>query len=381
MQTARLHPANFRVLGSIEAAAESWRALEREGASSLYQSYDWCAAWLATVGAAMGVAPRIVVIEAADGQPVAVLPFQLRKKFGTVILEWLGAPHVGYGYGLFAKDFLPRAGVWFAQSLPAIFETIGEADLVLLQEMPEALHGACHPLVRLFNLRGANRSFAMALRENYDELYATKRSGETRRSNRKRDHKLADLGILEFGLPSTPVETAQVLDHMFADQANRLAESGVYGVFGETEQAFIRKLAEVPGLLAPFCLKLDGRILAVMLGGIHGGNYWALISSLADGPERRFSPGDAALRRTIEACCARGLTRFDFSAGDTSYKPQWADVEIGLHCFVGARRLRGLPLASAYAAAILVKGLVKRNGTLRRMAMSCRRAVRGKHHQ
>jgi CelD/BcsL family acetyltransferase involved in cellulose biosynthesis len=378
MQTTRLHPASFRVFDSLEAAAESWRKLEREGHSSLYQSYDWCAAWLATVGAKMGAAPRIVVIGAADGRPVAVLPFQLRKKFGVGVLEWLGAPHAGYGYGLYAKDFLPRAAAWFSQSLPAIFDAIGEADLVLLQEMPEALHGASHPLVRLFNLRGANRSFAMALRENYDELYALKRSGETRRSNRKRDHKLAELGALEFGLPTTPAQTTEVLDHMFADQANRLAESGVYGVFGETEQAFIRKLAEVPGMLAPYFLKLDGRILAVMLGGIHGGNYWALISSLADGPERKFSPGDAALRRTIEACCARGLTRFDFSAGDTSYKPQWADVEIGLYCLVGARRLRALPQAAAYAAAIAVKGFVKRNATLRKGAMSLRKVMRAR---
>ncbi|MFN0194576.1 MAG: GNAT family N-acetyltransferase [Aestuariivirga sp.] len=378
MQTVRLHPASFRILDSIEAAAESWRALEREGASSLYQSYDWCTAWLATVGAAMGVAPRIVVIEAADGQPVAVLPFQTRRKFGTVILEWLGAPHAGYGYGLFAKDFLARSGAWFAQSFAAILDAVSEADLVLLQEMPEALHGACHPLVRLFNLRAANRSFAMALRENYDELYAAKRSGETRRSNRKRDHKLTELGTLEFGLPAGPEETADVLDHMFADQANRLAESGVYGVFGETERAFIRKLADVPGLLAPYCLKLDGRILAVMLGGTHGGNYWALISSLADGPERRYSPGDAALRRTIEACCARGLTRFDFSAGDTSYKPQWADVEIPLHCIVSARRLRALPLAAAFAGAIALKGFVKRNATLRRAGINLRRLLRGR---
>jgi CelD/BcsL family acetyltransferase involved in cellulose biosynthesis len=379
MQSTRLLPAGFKILDSMEAAAEPWAKLEREGASTIYQSYDWCAAWLATVGLKMGVVPRIVVITAADGQPLAVLPLQLRKKLGMRILEWLGAPHAGYGYGLYATDFLPRSGAWFAQSLPAILDAIAEADLVLLQEMPDNLNGTCHPLVRCFNLRGANRSFAMALQENYNELYALKRSGETRRSNRKRDQKLAELGVLEFGLPASPEETADVLRQMFADQANRLAESGVYGVFGETEQAFIRKLAEVPGLLAPYRLKLDGRILAVMLGGIHGGSYWALISSLADGPERKFSPGDAALRRTIAACCARGLKRFDFSAGDTSYKPQWADVEIGLYCLVSARRLRALPLAAAYAAAIATKGFVKRNATLRKEAMRWRRVMRGKH--
>jgi CelD/BcsL family acetyltransferase involved in cellulose biosynthesis len=377
MQTARLTPAAIKIHRSIDAAAESWRKLEAAGCATLYQSLPWCSAWQATVGESRQNAPCIVVIEAADGGEIAVLPLQIRRRLGITVLEWLGAPHAGYGYGIYAKDFLPNAHRWFADNFARILEEIGGVDAVAMQDMPAALHGSPHPFSRLFNVLGANRSYAMRLESDYEKLYASKRSGETRRSNRKRDQKLAALGQLEFDLPQTPPEICNVLAEMFGHQEKRLAESGVYGVFGAKERAFIGKLAETPGLLAPYRLRLDGKTLAVMLGGIHGGTYWALVSSLAPGPERRYSPGDAALRKTIEACCARGLKIFDFSAGDTSYKPQWADDIIPLHARLAALNLRGLALTIMLAAANGLKGLVKRNQALRRGAMTLRRIARG----
>ena len=109
----------------------------------------------------------------------------------------------------------------------------------------------------------------------------------------------------------------------------RLAESGIHGVFNEHERQFVHRLIDMGDhlqpILLPYYMMADGELEAVTLGGYYGGGYWALVSSLGSPRLRRYSPGDALLRRTIEACCSRGLDFFDFSSGSFDYKLAWAD--------------------------------------------------------
>jgi CelD/BcsL family acetyltransferase involved in cellulose biosynthesis len=324
------------------------------------------------------VKPRIVVGLDQEGGCLFILPFQVRRRLSVRVLEWLGAPHINYGYGLYDPGFLLEAPSWFAANFARVLQSIGDFDLVALADMPETMHGLPHPLQSTFRLLGPNKSYAMALQGDYEALYAAKRSGESRRSSRKRDYKLEQAGDVWFGLPAGQRETQAVLDDMFEQQDDRLAESGVHQVFGSTERAFVKRLADVPGLLAPYHLKVDGKTVSVMLGGVHHGTYWALISSLAPGPLRKFSPGDAALRRMIEACCKAGLSSLDFAAGETSYKPHWADQTIPLHVSIQARGWRGLAAATVLAAAITAKGAIKRNANLRAAGIWLRRILFGK---
>ncbi|MGH6907836.1 MAG: GNAT family N-acetyltransferase, partial [Aestuariivirga sp.] len=131
-------------------------------------------------------------------------------------------------------------------------------------------------------------------------------------------------------------------------------------------------------VLLPYPLKFRGESLAVMLGGFHASTYWALISSLSAADLQKYSPGDLALRRTIEACCARGLASFDFAAGDTDYKLHWTDEVIALQALLAASNLRGLAWVCMMGAATLAKRLLKQSPLLRNIAMSLRKALLGK---
>ena len=169
---------------------------------------------------------------------------------------------------------------------------------------------------------------------------------------------------------------------MFSQQQARLAEHGVHGVFGPAERRFIHRLAErqdeTRPLLLPYSLTCNDEVLSVMLGGSFGGTYWALISSLAATPLRKHSPGDLALRQTIAATCRRGLTRFDFAAGDTSYKLHWADEVLPLHTVLGAVSLRGFAWAILSAAGTLAERIVKSSPMLRAAALTLRRWLAGR---
>ncbi len=382
MLTPDLSSIELHIAEDIEAALGHWLKLETDGFGTLYQNALWCRAWLETVGAGLRVRPVIVAGLGADGRARFLLPLQIQTRHGVRVLEWLTSPHHNYGCGLYARDFMPAAASWFAANGRQMLAALPPHDAVALTEMPEEMFGHPNPLAPLFNSRAANSSFSLSLRADFEALYRERRSSERRRSDRKKEAALERLGELRFGLPAGKASLHTLIDTMFAQQEGRLAEVGIHGVFGTRERNFIHRLAELQDednpILAPYHLRCDGEVLSVMMGGIHGGAFWALISSLVAGPARRYSPGDVALRHTIEACCARGLSSFDFSSGDSAYKRSWADREIRLFNCIEARNFRGLAWTAAKMLKVSGKRLVKTQPQVYGAAILIRRLLLGR---
>lgn len=348
----------------IDSMADDWQSFQTRAAGTLYQTFEWCKAWIETAQDRDSNAVRIVVGRSGSDNIVFLLPFVVRATSRVRVLEWIGARQINYGYGLFDRRFLPGAVEWFQSRgwyIPALLDGV---DAVRLNDMPEHLHGYRHPLAGWFTIVSANHSYRTALQENYDHLYTAKRSGETRRGNRKRDSKLEKTGELRFGLPSSNQETHELLEQMFMHQERRLAEAGIRDVFSPSERAFVHRLADTPGLLLPFHLSIDGELASMMLGAEFDDTYWALISSLNPEIAHRYSPGDAALRRMIEACCQRGLKHIDFSSGDTPYKSHWADEAIPLHETIRFLTWKGAFWAAGSLAATASKRTIKQSDIL-----------------
>lgn len=373
---------NVEVESDLAAVLPEWRAFETSALSTLYQTALWCQAWTETAGAARGVIPRIVVGRDESGTIDFILPFQIRRRHGVKVLEWLGAPHNSYGYGLFSPSFLPCAEAWFTANWSTIVSALGRFDALLLTQMPETMFGMPNPMKPIFNMLGANPSFSIALQPNFAELHARKCNGERRRASRKRENGLAKAGHVRFGITASKAELHALIDTMFNQQENRLAELGIHHVFGEPERQFIHRLADLQDeqnpILAPYHLTCDGEVLSVKLGGLHANGYWALISSLADHPHRKFSPGDIALRWTIASCCEKGLDFFDLSSGEAAYKRQWADHVIELHAAIGARTLKGLAWAAVMFSCLSFKRMVKQRPALLAASTALRRLAFGR---
>lgn len=367
---------------AIDSCIAEWENFERLAVGTLYQSSLWCRAWTETVGKSLNVSPRIAVVRNAAGRIQMILPLQIRRRQGVRVLEWLGTPHHNYGFGLFHCAFMQAAETWFVEGWDRLLNQIGGFDAVALTEMPIALLGHANPMRQLGNLRSANPSFFLALKRGFESLYAERKSAERRRAARKHENGLAQAGTVRFGLPEDAAATRELIDTMFRLQEARLAELGILGVFGPELRNFMQRLAELQDaenpILAPYALWCDDQVLAITLGGLHGNMYWALVSSLAPGPLRKFSPGDLALRRTIEACCQRGLSGFDFSAGDQPYKRGWTDDVIEMTNAIRGTNLRGILWAGVQFSRLAAKRAIKRSPVLFPLTQALRRAVWGK---
>jgi CelD/BcsL family acetyltransferase involved in cellulose biosynthesis len=374
----RLTISNYHDIADI---SQIWLKFQTHAAATLQQNFQWCNAWQNTVGKNSGCSPRILVGRDAEAKVVFILPLQVRQSWGLTILEWLSYPSVNYGYGLFDRNFLPRANEWFAVEFDNILDAIGPFDVLSLQDLPAKLHGHPHPLLAHANLKAPNRAYAMTLQPDFDALYASKRSLATRKSHRKRDARLKAMGDISFGLPGHTQEAHSILDEMFSHQACRLAQSGIHGVFGKTEREFFHLLIDETNgrdpFLLPYVLKCNGETLAVMLGGSASGTFWPFISSMRPGPTLKHSPGDYVLRHVIAACCTLGLTRLDFASGDSGYKSQWADETINLATILQARNMGGLFWVSALALSLNAKRLIKQNRLILRVVFYLRRLLAG----
>ena len=127
--------------------------------------------------------------------------------------------------------------------------------------------------------------------------------------------------------------------------------------------------------LLAYHLHLDRQMVAMKLGGLYGNIYWGLISSLDSRVAPHLSPGDAALRRLIAACCERRFATLDLASGDASYKSQWADTVIPLHSCIRGLTLPGYLWACGAFAQTIAKRTIKRSPRLWAFVQQSRRGL------
>lgn len=372
-----------RISTSAEDLAPAWFELEQGGIHTYFQTRAWCLSWLREVGPEIDARAVYVAGYHDDGRAAFLLPLQIRRKYGFLLLEFLTAPHASYGFGLFEKAFLESgAADWFAQHFDAVHAMLPRHDVVYLRDIPNRMLGLQNPLSPYARIRGANHAYMMTLNNSFEAMITEKRSSDTLKSMRKRDKRLSDIGDLKFHAAHKADERKVILERMFTDHEQRLAETGVRGVYGPIERGFLSGLANPEQFgtqaLVPYTLSLNGEPICVLLGGRTCGVFWAMITSLADGPWRKHSPGDYTLRHVIAAQCDDGLTWFDFAVGDSDYKLAWADTKLDMNLILQSAGVRGLALGLGLITKHSVKRLLKGNAMLKDGSFRLRKLLFGR---
>jgi CelD/BcsL family acetyltransferase involved in cellulose biosynthesis len=372
---------SLRLFRSVTEAAELWQELETHGFSTVYQSLAWARAWQDSDPAKRGRHPLIIIGHSEHGETLFILPLQLKVSKGLKTLEFLSAPLASYGHLVCSPWCFEEAGrQWFDnhfESLPALCEPY---DLLAFRDMPGTIEGKLHPLVSQFNLRAPNTALTGHLGPSYDAFIASKRRADSRKNIRWRDSKLEQAGVLTFEPALENEALHQAADEMFADQGRRLEEAGIRDPFGETERTFYHRLlaSSAPhtrfGVLR---LSIDGNGLSSIFAAFHHHTCSDLMTSLAQSPLRKYSPGDLVLRKLISHCCDKGFTQLDLGIGDHDYKRHWAEDELVLHHIIKGRSFKGIAAATSLYATQLATRVVKRNRFMRQLFNTTRRHLRG----
>jgi CelD/BcsL family acetyltransferase involved in cellulose biosynthesis len=353
----------------MEAAEKDWRALEQIADCTPFQTFDWLAAWDRHIGQPAGVQPAIVIGrrrgEIKFLAPFAVAPGRLVRR-----LTWLGQDLCDYNAPLLAPGFADTPG---ADEFAALWRDVCGLlqadpllghDIVELTKMPATVGAQANPFVGLDVMLNASGAYQASLGADWEKFYSAKRSSATRRRDRTKLKRLAELGEVRFVTPDA-ADTAATLEALVQQKRRAFARMGVPDLFARPGYvAFFHEIAAARDFVHISRLDVGATQAAINLGLTFRDCYYHILASYDDGEASRFGPGAAHLRDLLHYAIDRGLARFDFTIGDEPYKRDWCDTEQKLYDHVCAASWRGALLALFSIARRRIKRGIKHNAWL-----------------
>jgi CelD/BcsL family acetyltransferase involved in cellulose biosynthesis len=366
---AALGDVRIDVYEDLAAIERDWRAFEPQADCTVFQSFDWLAAWQRHIGVLNGVTPAIVVGRDGAGAIQILLPLTVRKAGIVRELTWLGAELCDYNAPLLAANFSARID---AKRFMALWQEIARClqalpslryDVVDLEKMPETVGAQQNPMRHLGGTMTPSGAYLTHLTGDWETYYTTKRSSATRRRDRTKRKKLSEFGALTFVTPTDAGDILHTLDTLMAQKARSFAHMGVANLFAKPGHAdFYRALAADPAtrpLVHVSRLDVGTTAAAVNLALTYRGCYYHLLASYDDGELSRFGPGAAHLHDLLHYAIDHGFKVFDFTIGDEHYKRDWCDTELKLYDYIAPATWRGALVATPMLAGQRLKRWIK----------------------
>jgi CelD/BcsL family acetyltransferase involved in cellulose biosynthesis len=378
--------ARVHLFKDFAAAEFYWRRLEREHAlATPYQRYDLLELWQRNVGRRTGFAPFIVVGCDAAGQPLFLWPLAQVKTGPVRTLQFLGAKHVNFNFGLWRRD---AAAAITAADIREIFRQATddgrEADLVLLRSQPATWRGIENPFALLPHQPSPNNSRRMDLQAPGAEMIKQQLSGTTRKKLRNKQRKLMELPGYRYFRASAPGEVDAYLDEFFKLKSAHLDALGLRNAFDQpgvkpfVREACHRGLADGRPVIELHALEGDGCMLAMFAGTSGGGRFTTMFNTYTPSRHARQSPGVVLLLQMIADLADRGFESFDLGIGEAEYKSFFCKQPEHLIDTIVPLTARGRLAASVFSTASSLKRVVKQNPALWSGVQAFRRRVFGK---
>ena len=362
-------------LGEIE---QEWKAFEQRADRTVFQSFDWLAAWQ-RCGARHGTVPAIVLGRDGDEQILFILPLAIERHRFARTLTWLASPLCDYNAPLLAENFSDRMSaerfvlVW--RDIVAVMRTDPRFrfDLIDLQKMPGAVGGQRNPFLDLAAfgfqvLPHPSGAYVANLGRDWEQFYAAKRSSQTRKKERKQLRHLAEHGEVRFVDVQDRDDIAATLATLIGQKSRAFARMGVEDLFARPGyRDFFLAIATDPGMrdvIHVSRLDVGATTAATNVGLKFRDCYYLILSSYDDGELARFGPGRAHLHELLRNGIDAGFARFDFTVGDEPYKRDWSDTELALYDHLAAVTFRGWLVMALTSAFRRTKRFIKQSPTL-----------------
>jgi CelD/BcsL family acetyltransferase involved in cellulose biosynthesis len=383
--TARLHAD----VASIEAL---WRRMEREGASTVYQSIDWVACLARSV--LPGRAARLAVVEvteAGSGRPVLLLPLMVRRVWAGVVITGLDRRVCDYAAPLLAAGMALNAAE-AAAAWRAVRGVLPRADLIAVGGIPEHVAGVANPLALLpLAQPSAQLSWSMALHGDPETLVRRVCSASFARNIAKTGRRLAAQGEVRCVVAQTREETSELLAVLLEQRQARFGQMGRFDLLGQAGiAAFYREAALLgmpagPAGAAP-APRGPVRLLGLSVGGVwvatfyglahHGAFHGIMVGMNGAARWHGMSPGLFMVVEAMKWAHRQGMSYFDMTVGDLDYKHRMGARGGKLFEMAEPLTLRGTLMLRARLGAAACAAWLRARPNLFARVRTVRRALR-----
>lgn len=334
-------------------AVQTASALVRQGSSSVFQSPDWLAAFLDTIGSARKLEFFQIEVSDRSGRNILILPFVSRECRGFRVLEMPDFGLADYVAPLVADRFRasPRMmrRIWSQVRL-----LLPPADLVRFVKMPAEIGGIANPLLGLDGVRrSALSAWGVPLGPAETIWNSAIPCEKRRRDLDARWRKFNKRGKVTFETATDPGMIDLFFDELCRQRAERFGPLGFPNALDHAEvRAFYRALLDARSGPAPAvvqALRVDGTIVAAGYGVIGNGAYHMIFPTFQAEGWRNYSPGLHLFRKSMQWAAEQGLTYYDFTVGAESFKRDFGACERQLWERYEALSMRGLGAVAGLA--------------------------------
>ncbi len=368
------------VVGSLGEVEALWRAFEQEAACTAFQAFDWHDAWQRNIGARQGVRVAVVVAR-REGRVVALFPLQVEKTHSINLLRWHASDLCDYNTPLLAPDFesLPAAGNFaevYGAMLGLVRATPGLTfDGVELTKMPERVGTQPNPFLKILTTLNPNGAYATPIHGPWEDFYKEKRSSSTRRRDRTKRKRMADIGEVAFVTAEGADAVRDALFTLMEQKEQAFVHMGVPNLFarpGYRDFYMDISTRENARLAHVSRLTVGGETAACNMGLMFRGAYYHVLASYSGGEVSRHGPGAAHLHEIMRYAIDSGCSVFDFTIGEERYKQEWSDGVLLLHDHRCAVSLKGHIVLLPTIISEQAKRAIKQNPTLWKLAQKVR---------
>ncbi len=337
---------------------QAWTdAVQLDTSPSVFSTYEWCAAWIETVGRD---AKPIVLVATSGDRTVGLFPLCVCKSDGVRWVKFLGSDHVkGDHLGLLCDPSVR------GEVCDAFFDYLVQHndmyDGFLLEGVgcDTKLHRELHAWARQEQLRTVDREIQtlpyIDLPSTFDGYLRTlshKRRSAVRRSRRKLDTSSAEI---RFGDGQRNLEVT--IDEFCRLHAKRWNANGTASKFALPQmRSFLERFCKDAARhkwLRTYELVNDGRVVGVLIA-FHFGGVTSFYQIGRDPESNVLNAGMMLMTSAIEQAIAESMHRFDFLRGDEPYKSRLAKSHATqATVMIGMRR----PATTAIAKEQMAQGM------------------------
>jgi CelD/BcsL family acetyltransferase involved in cellulose biosynthesis len=314
----------------VQAIEPAWNALTaRCPESSIYQEFDWHAAWWS----AFGRDHELMVVTCHIGHrlvgiaPMMITTSRSMRSDEHAKIRFIGCLNHASDYLNFIVD--PQVPEALDALLTEVQCAFGSVDRIYLSHFPSHF-GTFDRTLAFFRERGSQMLLQTEQVAPYRRLGDVEddRKAANKSSLRRRYNHFRRLGDLRFHRCESESEILGYLDAFFKQHIARRALTAAPSQFLDRgERVFYREM--VLRLLRPGWLRfdvvlLDGVPLAFHFGFQYRNRfYW--YKPTFDVAYAEHSPGQVLIKFLLEDAIEHGLDEFDFTVGSESFKYRFAN--------------------------------------------------------
>jgi CelD/BcsL family acetyltransferase involved in cellulose biosynthesis len=376
--------ARVEVFPTLAEARRDWLELQAVARASPYQAFVFAEAWFATIGAAGGFEPLIVVARDASGQPAALLPLARRARGPLAVATFLGGKDSNFNLGLFRPGRIWSAGEIRSFLTAAAGAAPARIDGFALLSQPREWQGVRNPMAALGGTPSPSFAYKSELPLSFSAWRDTHLSKAAKKNLRRTAGQLAAMGPVAYVTAQDETQASRILAAFFDQKRQRASGGGPPNAYEcAAAQAFLRRLAGQglaggPAAMELHALMLGDRAVAVF-GALPGRiRLSGFIFAHERDPEiARCGPGRLLLHEIVRSAIERGFETLDLGVGEAPYKTACCEEpEVLFDTFIATSAL-GTAAALGLDLAQRTKSRIKRSPRLMSAATRLRAGVRG----